>query len=169
MKKSILFTTLLLALSFGVKANATSWLYAGQSPWIYDFDSSLWFYCQSIDDSVWMVNGANSFVLAPPAGFAPASVEGRTFVATTSEGTTTIQFLANNQYTESNLEGTSSGTYRYSKNGENTALLVFLENSQWATITVVDVTFASSSSGTAAGRTTEIDGTDTVSATFVLQ
>ncbi len=166
MKKLICLTSLFIGLFFGHQASATNWLWAGATPWVYNDDDSTWYFMQSIDSAVWIL-GVNSEELSPPVGNSPASVAGRTFIITvTGEGEATVTFDTNTAYTEVTSDGTSTGSYRYVKTGNDSALIVLLSDDSDGDITSVDATFATTSSGAVNGRSTSINDTETITGTF---
>ncbi len=168
MKKLILLSSVFIGLCLGAQARAADWLWAGASPWVYNNADGQWYFMQSNNSAVWMF-GANTFELAPAAGFSPASLAGRTVTVTNAFGNTTLTFTANNTYTEVSPDGTFHGEYRYSKTGNNIAIIVLLEDGVDGTMTAIEATFSTANNGTITGRSTSVGDTEDITGNFTIQ
>lgn len=169
MKKLALLTLILGSLFAGIQAKAAGWLWAGESPWVYNNDDGQWYYMQAYDSAVWLF-GTNAVELAPPAGNAPATMANRRMeVAVIDEpGSAIFVFNADNTYSETNPDGSFTGEYRYSKTGNDSAMMVLFENDD-IDITVVEFHFATASSGTLEAVTAGGFEREEVSGSFTLE
>lgn len=170
MKSIKLFLVLFTLTITGQHAQALSWLWGGQAPWLYSIDTNEWLYVSSIQDSVWFIGGSTIVEFATPEGFSPVSVAGMTITVTGDGNTSTITFNADGTYVNV-VDDTETyiGNYQYCKSGPNTAIGYLLENSDNQDIAALSITFTSVTQGTITGRTTNLFETSPIFVNFVVQ
>lgn len=159
-----------MGLVFCQQASAVQWMWGGLAPWIFNNEDKTWYFVGSANSSVILFGGNSNILLAAPQGNSPASLTGSSIEPTIPDlGTSVFNFTSATRYEENNPSGNFSGDYRYVKTGNNTALLVLLEDFSGGNIVVADLVFTSPNEGTLSGRTTDIGDTSTFEGTFVIR
>lgn len=136
-KLQLLLCALLLAAPFVSRAQLTGWSFNDSFPWIYEQDTKSWAYVGVIDGAFWayVLDTQEYKYIAPLAGNAPASLEGKTLTFTyidaftEQESTYQDEFRADGTYQSTIVINgqsiVSTGSYTYTKVGPDVAYVVY--------------------------------------------
>jgi len=156
-------------LACAVPAQALTWLYAAEAPWMYNQDDGQWYYLASFTGAPVGLFGSGSNVIevSPTQGFAPDFMGGRSILVQADIGSSTFELGTDGRYVETAEGEILTGSYYYAKTGNNTGLLNLLSDEAGGLV-VINLTFTEPANGSFSGRATDLGGTQEVFGSFTV-